>query len=103
MRTGGTTTKGGGTTWDAQIMQGFGDVAAGLGGYAALEYRSQEAITLSQRRGEPWNVTDYTPWGGNNLNPGAVSSLARQPCRSRRRPISRIDRVPQVRGQQSRS
>ena len=30
-------------------MQGFGDVGAGLGGYVALEYRSQEAIKLSQR------------------------------------------------------
>ena len=49
---GGTTTKGGGTTWDAQLMQGFGDVAAGLGGYAAFEYRSQDSIKLSQRDGE---------------------------------------------------
>ena len=79
MGTGGTTTKGGGTTWDAQLMQGFGDVSAGLGGWAALEYRSQEAIKLSQRRGEPWAVTDYTPWGGNNLNPGAIEACAANP------------------------
>src|SRR5205814_1630077 len=45
--TGGTTTKGGGTTWDAQILQGFGDVGAGLGGYVGLEYRSQQAIGLN--------------------------------------------------------
>ena len=74
MGTGGTTTKGGGTTWDAQLMQGFGDVNSGLGGWAALEYRSQEAIKLSQRSGEPWAVTDYTPWGGANLNPGSVGA-----------------------------
>ncbi|MEP6609510.1 MAG: TonB-dependent receptor [Burkholderiaceae bacterium] len=78
--TGGTTTKGGGTTWNAQIMQGFGDVAAGLGGYAAFEYRSQEQILLKQRKGEPWNVTDYTPWGGNNLNPGAKSANVANPA-----------------------
>ena len=78
--TGGTTTKGGGTTWDAQIMQGFGDVGAGLGGYVALEYRSQEAIMLSQRNGEHWNVTDYTSWGGPNLNPGASSALIPLPA-----------------------
>jgi iron complex outermembrane recepter protein len=77
--TGGTTTKGGGTTWNAQILQGFGDVGAGLGGYVALEYREQNAITLTQRPGERWNVTDYTVWGGNNLNPGAVSANAANP------------------------
>ena len=27
-------------------------------------------------RGERWAVTDYTPWGGNNLNPGAIQSVA---------------------------
>ena len=50
MGTGGTTTKGGGTTWDAQFMQGFGDVSAGLGGWVALEYRSQEAIRLTSAK-----------------------------------------------------
>jgi iron complex outermembrane recepter protein len=77
--TGGTTTKGGGTTWDAQILQGFGDVSQGLGGYVGLEYRSQEAIKLSQRDGEPWNVTDYTPWGGNDLRPGAKNANVANP------------------------
>ena len=77
--TGGTTTKGGGTTWNAQIMQGFGDVASGLGGYVALEYREQDAIRLNQRNGEPWNTMDYTPWGGQNLNPGARSGTISHP------------------------
>jgi iron complex outermembrane recepter protein len=77
--TGGTTTKGGGTTVDAQIMQGFGDVGAGLGGYVAFEYRNQDAVNLDQRQGQPWNVTDYTPWGGQNLNPGAVSGSVANP------------------------
>jgi iron complex outermembrane receptor protein len=77
--TGGTTTKGGGTTWDAQIMQGFGDVASGLGGYVAFEYREQDAIRLNQRNGEPWNTTDFTPWGGQNLNPGARSGSVSNP------------------------
>ncbi len=74
--TGGTTTKGGGTSWDAQLMQGFGDVSKGFGGWVAAEYTSQEAIMLSQRNGEPWATTDYTPWGGNNLNPGSIRSAA---------------------------
>ena len=76
---GGTTTKGGGTTWNAQFQQGFGDVSRGFGGYAALEYRSQESIQLSQRGGEPWNVVDYSPWGGNNLTPGARSAPVANP------------------------
>ncbi len=78
--TAGTTTKGGGTTVDAQILQGFGDVSAGLGGYVAFEYRNQDAIRLNQRNGEPWNVTDYTPWGGENFNPGARSSTFTAPA-----------------------
>ena len=77
----GTTTKGGGTTVDAQFMQGFGDVSAGLGGYLALEYRSQDAIQLSQRESERWAVNggDYTPWGGNDLRPGARSVSVTNP------------------------
>jgi iron complex outermembrane recepter protein len=78
--TAGTTTKGGGTTVDAQILQGFGDVNAGLGGYVAFEYRNQDAIRLNQRNGEPWNVTDYTPWGGENFNPGARSATFTSPA-----------------------
>ncbi|MEO8738368.1 MAG: TonB-dependent receptor [Casimicrobiaceae bacterium] len=76
---GGTTTKGGGTTWDAQIMQGFGDINSGLGGYAAFEYRSQEQILLKDRSGERWASMDYTPWGGNDLTQGAKSSNAANP------------------------
>src|SRR4030095_1005769 len=70
MGTGGTTTQGGGTTWNAQILQGFGDGSAGRGGWVALACRSQEAIKLSQRQGEQWATVDYRPWGGNNLRPG---------------------------------
>ncbi|MCC6195969.1 MAG: TonB-dependent receptor [Burkholderiales bacterium] len=70
MGTGGTTVDGGGTTWNAQLLQGFGDVPGGFGGWVGLEYRSQEAIQLSQRRGEQWAITDYRPWGGNDLSPG---------------------------------
>jgi iron complex outermembrane receptor protein len=77
--TGGTTTKGGGTTWDAQIMQGFGDVSAGLGGWVAFEYHQQDAIRLNQRSSQPWNTTDFTPWGGQNLSPGAASGSIPNP------------------------
>src|SRR5450631_1822043 len=52
LATGGTTTKGGGTTWDAQLMQGFGDVSTGWGGYVGLEYNAVGAIALDQRNGE---------------------------------------------------
>ena len=35
--------------------------------------------TLSQRQGEPWNVMDYSSWGGNNLRPGARSASVTNP------------------------
>ena len=60
--------QGGGHDLGCADHQGFGDVSAGLGGYVAFEYRSQDAIRLNQRNGEPWNVTDYTPWGGENFS-----------------------------------
>ncbi|HXX86308.1 MAG TPA: TonB-dependent receptor [Casimicrobiaceae bacterium] len=77
--TGGTTTQGGGTTWDVQLLQGLGDPASQLSGYLAAEYRSQADITLQQRSGARWNQTDYTSWGGVNLNPGAVSPVVSNP------------------------
>ena len=83
MVTGGSTQYGGGQTLDAQITQGFGDVAAGLGGYVAFEYRHQNQIMLDQRLGahsSSWNITDFTSWGGQNLNPGARSQSASNPA-----------------------
>jgi len=79
MGSGGTTTKGGGTTWNAQLMQGFGDVGAGLGGYLAFEYRDQQAILLNQRSGAAWNTMDFTSWGGQDLRPGAKSGSVPNP------------------------
>ena len=79
MATGGTTTKGGGTTWNAQLMQGFGDINSGLGGWVAGEFRKQDPIRLNQRQGEPWAITDYTPYGGINLNPGARNAAVPNP------------------------
>ena len=72
---GGSTTKGGGTTWHASIMQGFGTPADNYNGYIALEYRKQDEIKLSQRSGD-WTNFNWTGQGGNDLRPGAYAPNA---------------------------
>ncbi|MFO1323170.1 MAG: TonB-dependent receptor [Burkholderiales bacterium] len=72
---GGSTTKGGGTTWHASIMQGFGKPTDTVNGYLNFEYRHQDRITYNQRSGQ-WLTQDwsnYTEAGGVNYTPGARS------------------------------
>ena len=78
---GGTTTKGGGTTWHASIMQGFGQASDAASGYLALEYRHSDKITINQRSGE-WLQTDWTSFtdaGGINVSPGARNPFVANP------------------------
>ena len=82
--TGGTTTKGGGTTWNAQIMQGFGDVGAGLGGYVALEYRRTRRDHADQRPGERWNSDGLHRLGREQPEPRRRERQRCQPGRAER-------------------
>ena len=69
-------------------MQGFGDVGAGLGGWVAAEFRSQEAIYLSQRQGERWNVMDYSSSERKRSRPGVRRQVTNPVIGTR--PISRV-------------
>ena len=71
---GGTTTEGGGATGHASIMHGMGDLDSdGYNAYVNLEYRHQNEILQSQRRGDGlWSSMDQTSIGGDNLTPGIV-------------------------------
>jgi len=63
---------GGGHTDHYGFSAGKGDIAKdGYNAFVTVEYRSSEAIALSQRGDEPWGSLNYTGIGGNNLNPGA--------------------------------
>lgn len=73
---GGTTTQGGGTTYHATLTHGFGNLESdGYTAYISGEYRSQDAIYMSQRAGQSWNNLNFTSIGGNNLTPGAVNQF----------------------------
>jgi iron complex outermembrane receptor protein len=67
---GGSTFKGGGTTWHASIAQGFGDAGGPASGYLVAEVRHQDSIKLKQRSGDALNF-DWTSVGGVDLRPGA--------------------------------
>ena len=77
---GGSTTKGGGTTWHASIMQGFGKPEDKVNGFLALEYRHQDQITLAQRSGEDWSNFD---WTGAGRRGSSRPARAAPPSRSR--------------------
>ncbi len=67
---GGSTFKGGGTTWHASIAQGFGDAGGPASGYLVAELRHQNAVRLEQRSGDALNF-DWRSVGGVDLRPGA--------------------------------
>jgi iron complex outermembrane receptor protein len=73
---GGGTQAGGGRNGHVSLTHGWGDYDKdGYTAYAAVEYRHQDAIMLTQRGGKDWSKTDWTSEGGANLTPGAVNSL----------------------------
>jgi len=76
---GGSSTKGGGTTYHASVMQGFGAPADKYNGFVALEYRQQDEIKLSQRSGEDWTNFNWTGQGGQDLRPGARPNSVTNP------------------------
>jgi iron complex outermembrane receptor protein len=79
----GTATEGGGTTYHASVMHGFGDLDAdGYNAYFNLEVRHQDDITYSQRNGDGlWTNTNWTAYpGGSAKTPGLVTPLSQQPA-----------------------
>jgi iron complex outermembrane receptor protein len=70
----GTTQKGGGTTWHASAITGFGDLDADrYNAYFNVEYRKQDPIYQRQRQGKgPWSSLDQTAVGGINQTPGVI-------------------------------
>ena len=73
---GGTSQKGGGSTWHASVTHGIGDLDTdGYTAFASVEYRHQNAILLRQRPNHDWSRTDFTSEGGENWDNGAVNAF----------------------------
>lgn len=70
--------KGDGRTLHGSVTHGWGDLTAdGYNTYLSLEYKSQNAILLSDR---PYlAITDWTPYGGADLSSGASPYYQIQP------------------------
>jgi iron complex outermembrane receptor protein len=65
-----------GATEHINGIAGIGDLDSdGYNAYFSLEWRHQDPIYLFNRSGL-WNETNWTPWGGVNLTPGAGSAYA---------------------------
>jgi iron complex outermembrane recepter protein len=65
-----------GATEHINGIAGIGDLDSyGYNAYLSLEWRHQDPIYLFNRSGL-WNETNWTPWGGVNLTPGAGSAYA---------------------------
>jgi iron complex outermembrane receptor protein len=77
----GTATEGGGTTEHISAMHGMGDLDTdGYNAYVNLEYRHQDDILQSQRRGDGlWSNLDQTSIGGISQVPGVVSPIRPEP------------------------
>ena len=72
---GGTTQEGGGTTFHASIIHGFGDYEEdGYNLYGSLEFRNQGSISIASRVNESpnggWSTRNWSNLGGNNFIPG---------------------------------
>jgi iron complex outermembrane receptor protein len=74
---GGSSTEGGGATFHASVMHGFGDYDAdGYNAYVNLEYRHQDSITINQRLNDgQWARLDQSNIGGQNITPGVNTPL----------------------------
>lgn len=72
----GTTQKGGGSTRNISIAQGFG--SGDTNGYIALEARHGDPVKLNQRSGD-WAKQDWRDEGGLDLRPGARNALTGSP------------------------
>jgi iron complex outermembrane recepter protein len=71
----GSTSKQDGTTEHLAGIWGTGDLAAdGYNAFLALEYRHQDRILVSNRRGF-WTNLDWTPYGGFDTRNGANNVL----------------------------
>jgi iron complex outermembrane receptor protein len=69
---GGMSEHGGGATKHFTLSLGKGDLSTdGYNAFVTAEYRSQDAIYLSQRSYQDWANPNFTGIGGNNLSPGA--------------------------------
>lgn len=84
----GTSTKGGGTTEHFTLTHGLGDYYAdGYNAYAALEYRRQSPISVSQRAGTgDWIRTNWLSRGGVDTTPGSAFNPADSPFPNTRQP-----------------
>jgi iron complex outermembrane receptor protein len=77
---GGTSQKGGGSTWHASITHGIGDLDNdGYTAYASVEYRHQNPIMLNQRANRDWSRTNFSGEGGENWDNGAVNAFVPLP------------------------
>jgi len=76
---GGNSAHGGGAATHAAVTHGIGDLDKdGYTGYLSAEYRSAQAIDVSQRSGA-WTTTNWAPQGGLNLTPGVPNALVPRP------------------------
>ena len=77
----GRATAGGGATTHASITHGFGNlVDDGYNAYTSIEYRHQDRISYSQRKGAgDWRKVDWSGVGGLNNTHGVVTAQNPQP------------------------
>ncbi|MGH8318257.1 MAG: TonB-dependent receptor plug domain-containing protein [Steroidobacteraceae bacterium] len=67
----GTSQRGDGTQEHIGFIGGLGDLATdGYNWYVSGDIRHQDAV-LAKNRSGLWDDLDLTPWGGNNVTPGA--------------------------------
>ena len=73
----GTSQHGGGTEKHLAFSGGWGDVDLdGYNFYVSGEYRGQDAIYLRDRQYEQSTNLDFSPYGGNDMRPGANNLFA---------------------------